>query len=171
MGYDERHQSSSSGVLVAVVVVVLIVILLGILAVLGAGYFFVQTSRVEAMVARERTVVEAHNAEAESLTAVDEARVQATPEQRLNFELNLDREGNTSVNGEKISLDELRTKLAKLKDETSNAFSVRINADPECPAKHIIPALDVCEDVGDIDFRIVSSEKSETPHDQRDAEN
>ena len=73
MGYDQREQSSSSGVFVAVIVVVLIVALLGILTVLGAGYFFVRTSRVEA-VARERVVAELHRVGAEAHRAEIEAQ-------------------------------------------------------------------------------------------------
>ncbi|MBP90283.1 MAG: hypothetical protein CMJ64_26860, partial [Planctomycetaceae bacterium] len=92
MGYDQHHQSSSSGALVGVVVAVLLFAVLGILVVVGAGLFFVQTSRVEAMVARDRAVaelrrvgVEAHNADAEAQREVEEARVEATPDPRLNF--------------------------------------------------------------------------------------
>jgi len=48
----------------------------------------------------------------------------------------------------------------KLKDETSNIFSVHINADPECPVKHVVLAADECEEVGDIDYRIMSSDSS-----------
>jgi biopolymer transport protein ExbD len=168
MGHDHQ-QSSSSGALVALVGVVLIVAILGVLVVAGAGLFFVQASRVQvqrAMVARERAVAETHRAEAEAIQAVvqeqraeatpqiQESSVGAIPDPRLNFEVNLDREGNASVDGEKISLDNLRARLAKLKGETGNSFYVLINADSECPAKHIIPVLDVCEEVGDIDFSI-----------------
>jgi biopolymer transport protein ExbD len=94
-----------------------------------------------------------------------DARFADSSDPRLNFELNLDREGNTSVDGERIGLDELREEIAKLKDETSNAFSVRINADPECPAKHVVSVLDVCEEVGDVDYRVVSSKDSDVPAD------
>jgi biopolymer transport protein ExbD len=160
MGYDDPQQPSSSGALIALVGVVLIVAILGVLVVAGAGLFFVQTSRVQvqrAMVAKERAVAETHRAEAEALMAVEEAQADAMSDPRLNFEVTIDREGSVSIDGKAIGLDELRTQLAKLKIETSGAFSVRINADPECPVKHIIPVLDVCEAVGEIDYRIVAS--------------
>ena len=160
MGYDERQQSSSSGVLIAVVVAVLLIAVLGILA--GVGFFFVRTSRVEAMVTHERAVAELHRAGVEAQREVEEVRVEATPESRLNFAVKLDREGNASVDGENIDLDELKEQLVKLKEDTSNAFSVQINADSECPVKHIVPVLDVCNEVGGVDFRIVSSRASES---------
>ena len=96
MGYDERQQSTSSGVLVAVVVVVLLIAVLGILAVVGVGFFFVRTSRVEvqrAIAAKKRAVAEAHRAEAEALRAVEEAQPEARPDPIINFEVNLDSEG------------------------------------------------------------------------------
>ena len=71
--------------------------------------------------------------------------------------LEIDREGNTSVDGENIDLHELKAKLVKLKDETSNAFSVHINAEPECPVKHVVAVVAVCDEVGDIDYRIKSA--------------
>jgi hypothetical protein len=161
MGHDERHQSSSSGVLAAVIAVVLIVVLLGVLAVLGAGYFLVRSSRVEEMVARERTIAElkrvgeeAHRAAAEAQRQVDEARGEVTPAPRLNFVVTVDREGHVTRDGDEISLDGLRVQLAKSQDETHNAFTVYIHADPECPVKHVIPVLDACEKVGDIDYRV-----------------
>ena len=178
MGYDQHHQSSSSGALVGVVVAVLLFAVLGILVVVGAGLFFVQTSRVEAMVARDRAVaelrrvgVEAHNADAEAQREVEEARVEATPDPRLNFVVKLDREGNASVDGENIDLDELKAQLAKLKEETGNAFSVQINAGAECPVKHVVSVLDVCKEVGDIDYRVaLPSGSDSSPDDESNAE-
>ena len=35
-----------------------------------------------------------------------------------------------------------------------------INADPECPIKHIVPVLDVLDEAGDIDYRILASNVS-----------
>jgi hypothetical protein len=48
---------------------------------------------------------------------------------------------------------------------------VQINADPECPVKHIIPVLDTCKEVGDIDFRIASSSDSDSTSDEGDTAN
>lgn len=167
MGYDQHHQSSSSGAAVAIVVAVLIVAVLGILVVVGAGLFFVQTSRVEA-VTRERTVAElhrlgaeAHRADAEAQREAEKARAEATPASTLNFEVKLDREGNASVDGESIDLDELRARLVNLKEETGNACSVHIDADSECPVKHVVSVVDVCKEVGVADLEIASSEGSD----------
>ena len=46
MGYDERHQSSSSGAAVAIVVAVLLVAIIGVLALAGAWLFVVRTDGV-----------------------------------------------------------------------------------------------------------------------------
>jgi biopolymer transport protein ExbD len=88
---------------------------------------------------------------------------------RLNFELNLDREGNASIDGKEIGLDELRAQLAKLKDETSNSFSVQINVDSECLFKHVVSVMDVCKEVGGIDYRVASSSDSDSSPDEGDA--
>lgn len=167
MGHDHQ-QSSSSGAVVAIVVAVMLVGIIGLLAVAGAGLFFVQAGRMaviqDQMVVEEH--VELHRAGAETQRAVARVRIKdgmvqiqessvgAIPDPRLNFEVRLDREGNASVDGEEIDLNELKARLAKLKEQTSNAFTVLINAHSECPVKHVIPVLDVCKEVGDIDFSI-----------------
>ena len=152
MGHDHQ-QSSSSGAVIAIVVAVPLVAIIGIVAVAGA-WLLVRTSSVQSQaVTSEQLTVELHGAETETRRAVAHVRIKdgmvqiqqssdaATPETRLNFAVTLDREGNASVDGEEIDLDELRAQLAKLKDETSNAFSVQINADPECPVTHVIPVI------------------------------
>ena len=161
MGCDERQQSNSSGTLVVVIGVVLVFAILAIVVVGGAALLWVGTVRTEsraAVVAEQRAVIEEKlRAKATAMQSeLEEARSEATLDPMLNFKLNLDQEGNTNVDGENIGLDELRTRLAKLKHETSNVLVVHINADPECPVKHIVPVLDVCHEVGDIDYRVES---------------
>ncbi len=193
MGFDQPKQSSSSGVVIVVVAAVLLVAILGIVAVVGAGLLFVRGSKMQQAVAIEsqmvaevhrakaeeqRAVAEVHLAEAEIQQAVSQlqraaaqirqSNVATTLEPRLNFEVSLDRDGNVSIDGGKIGLDELKTRLAKLKAETSNTFSVHFNADPECPIKHIIPVLDVCKEVGDIDFSLTSSGVADSSPDEGD---
>lgn len=156
MGYEERAHSSSSATMVAVLIAVFIVAILGILVVVGAGLFWVRASRVEIHRA-ERAVAEARRAEVVALRAAEQSQL-ATPDPRLTLTIEVDREGNASVDGEPISLEQLKGRLAKLQNETSNAFTVYFNADPECPARHVIPLLDACEEVGDIDYRVASRE-------------
>ena len=184
MGHDHQ-QSSSSGVVIVIVAAVLLVAILGIIAVAGAGLLLVRGAKMQQAVAIEnrmadkvqrakaeeqRAIVELHGAETVAKRAVAQVRikdgmvqvqrtsVRTTPDPGLTFEVTLDGEGNASVDGEGIGLDELRAQLAKLKDETSNSFSVQINADPECLFKHVVSVMDVCKEVGDVDFSIVSSE-------------
>ena len=171
MGYDERQQPNSSGTMVAVIGVGLVLAILAIIAVAAVGLFWVRASTQQAQaVAREQVVAELHRVGVEAQNAsanaqLEQSRNAATPDPRLNFVLELDREGNASVDGEKIDLDELRARLAKSKDETSSTLSVRINADPEGPVKHVVSVLDVCNEVGDIDVRVVASSQ------ERDAKN
>ena len=164
MGFDQREQAGSSGAAVAIVVAVLIVAVLGIVVVGGAALFWVRTARLESMIAQERAVAElrrvgeeAHRADTEAQRNVEEARVETTPYPRLNFEVKLDREGNARLAGEKIRLDDLKAKLAKLKEETNNALSVQISADSECPAKHVVSVADICKQIGVVDLNIASS--------------
>ena len=195
MGHDHQ-QSSSSGVVIVIVAAVLLVAILGIIAVAGAGLLLVRGAKMEQAVAIEsrmadkvqrakaeeqRAIVELHGAETVAKRAVAQVRIKdgmvqvqqssvgAIPDPRLNFDVTLDREGNASVDGEEIDLDELRARLAKLKDETSNVFSVRINADSDCPVKLLIPVLDVCEEAGGIDFRVASSGGADSSPDEGDA--
>jgi len=58
----------------------------------------------------------------------------------------------------------------KLKEDTSNAFSVQINADSECPVRHIVPVLAVSKEVGDIDSKLVSSKNSGESSDESNSE-
>ncbi|MBC8356871.1 MAG: hypothetical protein H8E66_33285 [Planctomycetes bacterium] len=173
MGYDQDQRSSSSGALVALLVVGLVVVILGVLAVAGAGLFYVKASSQQSQaVAVEQQVV----AETRQAAVIDRIRQLSTsppvaPGPRLSFLLELDREGNMSVASEMIGLDELRPRLVKFKDESGNTFLFRITADSECPAKHIIAVLDVCDKVGEIDVRIVSSKASDTPLGEGDAGN
>lgn len=160
MGYDQREQTSSSGAAAAIVAAVLIIAVLGFVVVGGAALFWVRAARMEsevAVVARQRAAEEVIRAKSTDLrSALREARAQATPDPRLNFEVAIDREGNATVGGDDIGLDELREKLVELQEETSNVFSVHINADSECPIRHVVSVLDVCEGVGDIDYRVKS---------------
>jgi len=172
MGHSHQ-QPKSSGILVAIIGVGLVLAILGIVVVAAIGLFWVRTARVEsltAVVAEQRAIAELHKAEAEAQQAVaqahheeataqlEQSRFAITPDSILNCEVHIDQEGNASIDGEKIGLDVLKTRLAELKNKTNNPLSVRINADPECPAKFLIPVLDVCEDVGDIDFAVVVAE-------------
>ena len=176
MGYGQR--SDSSGAMVALVVAALLVVILGILAVGGASLFWVRASSLQAQaVATQQQVVTGQQVVTSQRRGEAKVRLQqqytaaATPDPRLDFAVRIDREGNTHVDGEKIGLAELRTQLARLKEETSNAFSVQINADSECPVKHLIPLLSVCDQIGDLDFRIVSSDRSDSSPGTSSAEN
>jgi biopolymer transport protein ExbD len=177
MGYDQHRQSGSWGILSCIgAVAVLFIVGLGIVALIGVGVAIWQGfgGVPQVAVVKQQAAVELHELEEiESDGMVPLQRQVASfadsSDPRLNLELNLDREGNASVDGEEIGLDKLRARLVKLKGETSNAFVVHIIADPECPAKHIIPVLDVCEEVGDIDYRVASRSGTDLPIDEGDA--
>lgn len=168
MGYDDRHQPTSSGALVAVIGVGLVLAILAIIAVAAVGLFWLRSGTQQAIVMeqRQRAIAEAHRAEAEANLArataqVEQVRGSAISGSRLNFVLGVDREGNLSVAGDVIGFDELKKRLAEFKDKSHNAFLLRIDTDPDCPARHIIAVLDVCDEVGDIDYQIASSESTD----------
>ncbi|MBC8356872.1 MAG: biopolymer transporter ExbD [Planctomycetes bacterium] len=160
MGHDQYQRSNSSGTLVAVIGVGLVLVILAIITIAGVGVFWVRasTQQAQAVAMEERAIAEAQRTMA--MSQLEQSRVATTPDPRLIFEVEIDGEGIASVDDEKIDLDELKAKLTKLKDETSNAYSVQINVDLECPVKHFIPVLDVCGEVGDVDYRIKTSEDS-----------
>ena len=143
MGYEERQQSNSSGALVAVIGVGLVLAILAIIAVAGVGLFWVRASTQQSQaVVGERMVAELHRAGAEAhladaMAQLEQSRVATTPDPRLNFVLGIDREGNLSVDGDVIGLNELKKRLAEFKDKSHNAFILRIDTDPDCPARHI----------------------------------
>jgi cell division protein FtsL len=170
MGYDERQQPNASGALVAVIGSGLVLAILAIIVVAGVGLFWVRSSQVEKLVARERVVAElhrigaeAHRANVEAQREAEEARVEATLRLRINFVLKLDREGNISVDDEMIGLDELKTRVAKAKSESSNEFLVRVIADSDCPKRHIKFVAAVFDEVGDVAWHVVSPENADAP--------
>ena len=179
MGYDQHRQSVSSRTLVAIAVGVLLpVVGLGIVALIGVGVGMWEHfgGVPQVAVVEQQAVVESHELEEiESdgmvLLQRQDASFADSSDPRLNFELNLDREGNASIDGKEIGLDELRAQLAKLKDETGNSFSVHINVDSECLFKHVVSVMDVCEEVGDIDFRVASSSGADSSPDEDDTAN
>jgi Tfp pilus assembly protein PilE len=177
MGHDQQHHLNSSGALVAVIGVVLVLAILAIIAVTGVGLFWVRgrTQQAQAVAMEERAIAELHRLGAEAhladaMAQLEESQVD-TPGSRLDFVLEMDREGRMSVAGETVRLDELRAEIAKLKQETSNVFRVRIHADSYCPIKHLVPVLDFLDEVDDIEYRIASPESSALPADESDARN
>jgi biopolymer transport protein ExbD len=152
-----------------VIAVGLVLAILAIIAVAAVGLYWVGARSQQAVAMEQqatvatRAEVEAHRAEA--MAQLEQSRVAETPDPRLNFVLEIDREGNAKTGDERIGLDELRAEIAKLKDETSNVFRVHINADPDCPIKHVAPVLEVLDEVGDIDYRIVASENADATTD------
>jgi biopolymer transport protein ExbD len=164
MGYNERQQPNSSGTLVAVISVGLVLAILAIIAVAAVGLFWVRarTQQAQAVAMEERAIAELHRAGAEAHLADAMAQMEQsqidTRGSRLDVVLEIDREGNLSVAGDVIDLDELKKRLAEFKDKSHNTFLLRIETDPNCPAKHIVAVLDVSDEVGEIDYRITSSE-------------
>ncbi len=179
MGYDQSQRSSSSGVLVAVLVAVLLFAVMAVLVVVVGGLFFVRSSRMPSeMVAYEQVAraeaVQA-NADATVLRLQTEPRmVPALPEltplpafparpastrapaKIVSVKVQLDRQGDASVDGEEVDLDALKAHLTALKQETNSRLSLELDADAECQFKHIVFVLDMCKEIGDIDCHIAS---------------
>jgi len=166
MGYDQHQQSNSTGTVIAVVVAVLLLAVLGIIAVAGAALFFVRTDRQEVAIA----AVEVEHA----ITVPDVQQgisISPTQTEMASMEVRLDSRGAANINGEEVDIDGLKARLTKLKKETNARLSLQINADADCPVKHVVAILDICEEVGDIGYRIVSSAVSDVAAEQSSAEN
>ena len=173
MGYDQHEKSSSSGAVVGILIAVLLIVVLGGLFLAGIGaFFFVASTRMETrqlVVAEQQASVQLEKFQAMTEMQQAEATAQgqhesgmaATLTLRLDYRVSMDRDGSMSVDGKPVGLDELKARLTRLKDETSNAFSVRFTVDSECPVKHLTPVLAVCDDIGDIDYQVTTPEKPE----------
>ncbi len=163
MGYHHHEQGASSGVVVAVAVAIVLLVLGGLLLVAVGGLFFLGTAKVSShavatpvpMVDQGASVT-AERPRAVAYAPVAPAKVASALAPERILVVTLDQNGNARIDGEEIDLDELKLRLAKWKDETSNTFVVQLSADHECRVQHLIPVVDACEEVGDIDFRITS---------------
>lgn len=171
MGHHHQ-QSNSSATLVAVIGGGLVLAILGIAVVAAVALFWVRAARMRslsAVVWEQQAVDQVHRAEAEArqaaaqarhqeaISRLEQTRVAAAAGPRLNFAVKLDRNGNVDVGGEQIGLDELNARLAEIKDKIRQTPSVEIQADPDCPFKHVLAVLNVCQELGEIDYRITSS--------------
>lgn len=179
MGYDQHQRSSSTGAVIAVVVVVLLLAVLGLVAVVGAGLFFVRTERIAVEKARRAEVMARQQAaiaavEAKRSVAIAETQQESsasvTQTESANLVVRLDRRGAAIIDEQEVDLDVLRARLTKWKQETNARLSLQINADSECPVKHVVAVLDICEEVGDIDCRIASSPVTNVAAEQSNAE-
>ena len=187
MGYDQSQRSSSSGVLVAVLVAVLLFAVMAVLVVVVGGLFFVRSSRMPSeMVAYEQVArAEAVQANADAtvlrlqteprmvpaLPALPEltplpafpARPASTraPAKIVSVKVQLDRQGDASVDGEEVDLDALKAHLKAVKQEMNSRLSLELSVDAECLFKHVVAVMDLCKEIGDIEVRLASSEPSD----------
>ena len=173
MGHDQHQPPNSSGTLVAVIGAGLLLAILGIVVVAAIGLFWVRasTQQARAVAVQQEMVAEMQRSEAMNQLRKLQDSTPARPDPRLSFEIQVDRDGNASTRGDRIDLDELKAETAKLKDETSNAFTVRITAASECPIKHLVAVLDVLNEVGDIDYLVELSKESDDSADESGAGN
>lgn len=172
MGYDQHQQPSSSGALVAVIGVGLILAILGIVVV-AASLFWVRasTARARAVAMEQRAVAELRRAELMARLEEEQERTTAPFAEPIRIEVRLDGFGAVRIDGEGISLDELKSRIATMKEGTSDQLSMKINADFKCPIQRVAAVLEVLKEVGDIDYLVVSSKESDESADESHAEN
>ena len=60
------------------------------------------------------------------------------------------------------NLDALKAHLTALKQEPNSRLALEFNADAECQFKHIVIVMDLCKEIGDIDFQFASNEPSDS---------
>ena len=110
MGYDQHRQSGSWGILSCIgAVAVLFVVGLGIIALIGVGVAIWQDfgGVPQVAVVEQEAAEELHDLEDIELDRMvplqrQDASFADSSDPRLNFELNLDQEGNASVDAEEV---------------------------------------------------------------------
>jgi biopolymer transport protein ExbD len=79
---------------------------------------------------------------------------------RTSYPVEVARDGTITVEGESMGLNAFKSHLKELKRKSSNAFTLVLEVEADCPVKHLTPLLDMCEEVGDIDYRVHSTDES-----------
>jgi hypothetical protein len=184
MGYDEGRNSGASGDAIVIAgVLVVFLLVLGLLAVGVGAVFFVRTRAVEqqAIVARERAVVEAERArrvQAEAQRARDlsstkrdgagalEGETQGDPKgsDTIGFRqltIQIGEDGDIQADGDALDLGSLKEKLRALRGDEDTTLKIVIQVDHRCVFQHVAAVLSVCDETGINNVRVAASEDSQ----------
>ncbi len=83
------------------------------------------------------------------------------PAKFVSVQVQIDRQGDASVDGEEVDLDALKAHLKAVKQEMNSRLSLELSVDAECLFKHVVAVMDLCKEIGDIEVRLASSEPSD----------
>ena len=108
--------------------------------------------------------------ESEHAMALSEARREpsgvAPHVEAALIEVHVDQLGTLTIEGESIELADLETHLLSLKKTTDAGLSLQVKAFSECPVRHVVGILDICEKIGGIDCSVVLSGDSAIDNDE-----
>ena len=166
MAYEDRRSDSGC----ATVVVLAVVVLLGGFVALGVGtWIFLRVSTVERQVVMERNNAMAAQEEAERFRIEAELQrdkllaesdpVEPNSATVRQLTIAIDKDGNASVDGNSMQLDELQSQLRTMSDESSDQLSVVIQVDDQCRFEHVARILSLCEEVGIKSPRLTTSDE------------
>jgi biopolymer transport protein ExbD len=175
MGYDNQPRSSSASVVI--ILVLLVFMMLGGMLVVGVGgWFLVARSRMQREVAieqRQRAIEAQQMARAmaeEAEVAAEAARMQAgralktvaefekevvgKTQDSMQITLQLDRDGELTVDGEPADLDRLNRIMESAVAEKDATITIEVLADEQCTFRHVEEVVSLCQEWGVARFRL-----------------
>jgi biopolymer transport protein ExbD len=186
MGHDNQA-SGSSGILIVVLFLVGFAVLAGVCLVGIGGWFYLRTGHQQQAATEERAMAEqqaevarqqAETAEQQARQLIDEAMAQAhalPPPAEFDREvvaamdsgrqltIELDKQGQLTVDGESTDLGGLTNKLRAIVADEGATITVNVRADNECPFQHAAAVISSCQQLGISRFRIQPLEPPDTP--------
>ena len=75
----------------------------------------------------------------------------------LQITISIDKDGDTSVDGNSMQLTELQSRLQRMSAGSNGQLSVVIQVDDQCPFEHVAVILSLCEEAGIENPRLESS--------------
>jgi biopolymer transport protein ExbD len=169
---DPRHGRGSAGVIIATVLALGVCVMIALVVL---GLFFVGVSRTAVHTAHEAALqarVAEQAAEAQLRASVErldheileqhpvppvvEAKEPAQPPARdpdmipvaqREITLQLDQEGQVTMDGQIVPIDELETALANARKGRESTLSVVVRADAQCRFQYVAAVLEICKKV------------------------
>ncbi len=165
MAYDRDRKPDMGGA----AAVILVALILGILVLAVGGFFFLAYSRSQSqmVMARNQAVAAQEKAAWVRVQAEQEREqllAEADPDEPdsatvRQVTIAIDKDGNASVDGNSMQLDELQSQLRTISDESSDQLSAVIQVDDKCRFEHVARILSLCEEAGIARPKLESSDE------------
>ena len=168
MGRDRRSDSSAAGAVIAVLVVLILSMVGG--GVAGAGVWFLRSSQVrqEALVQRERAMLQEVRAR-EAVVRAQAAETGAAIELKAVEEgitrlltLKVDHAGALRLDDESLTLADL-----KIQSDEREPVELELQVDDRCLAKHVLAVVKTCDETGLANVQIASLTEHSATHTAR----